>query len=134
MLLGSAVTEGVAGFDLAVRQASFEPRHPLGRGSVRERLSVDATRSGALKPIIADGSRRVQSLLDIALLQDATLLRAVGPDTRKTIRLKLQPDRHGIRPSGILLLKAARLCIDPEQMLHVMSQLVSEHVRLREIA
>ena len=81
---------------------------------------------------IADGG--VERVLDVAGLEDVALLRRVPPDAGEAVGLELHADGERVLEVGALLLRLAHLLVDAEDVLHVVADLVREHVGLREVA
>src|SRR6266581_1502133 len=128
--------EGVAALDRAALEPGVEPAHALLRGAVGERVGHDVAASLLLQPVVADCRRGFQRLVDVARLdQLPALLRAIGPNAGEAIGLQL--DAH-LQLIGLDLaermLALLRLRQDAEQVLHVMPDLVGNHVGLRELA
>jgi hypothetical protein len=86
--------------------------------------------------IITDGRCRTQSFFEIAGLdQVAFPLGVMTPDTGVTIGLKFHADREGV---GFhlrhLSSEAMHLFCDAEEVLHVMTDLVGDNIRLRKVS
>ena len=101
---GSTVTKCVARLNLAGREAALEPGAALRCRAVCKGLGVDAARRRALDAIVADSGGGVQALLDVALLQEATLFGGVSPNTGETVRLELEPNGYSVRVARIFAL------------------------------
>ena len=69
-----------------------------------EGIRDDSALALALQAVVADGGGRVQRFLDVAGLDDVTLLGVIGPDAGEAIGLELDPDRQRI---GLALAEAA---------------------------
>jgi hypothetical protein len=87
-----------------------------------------------LHAVVADLSGGVQTLFDIALLQDVALIMGVMcPHARQTVGLQLQHHRQAI---GLALASGAlglgHLARDAEQVLYVMAHLVGDDIGLAE--
>src|SRR4029453_19532382 len=87
-----------------------------------------------LQPIVADGRRGGDSLLDVARVERSALLRRVAPDAGEAIRLQLLPHRKRVARA---IRSVRRLLLDllhqAELVLHVWTDLVGNHVGAREI-
>src|SRR5690625_1078318 len=133
-LSGNSTSEGVAGVRITRLEAAPEPRHPLLRSAVGERLRVHSTRRAGLQPVITDGSCRPQALFQVAAFHHPASLHRVGPHPGVTVSLKLECDAQLIGPRGLAALEFLYLAHRTEQVLHVMPQLVRQNVSLGEIA
>ena len=105
-------------------------------GSVREGIGHNTALASPLQSIVADRRSRLDGGLDVAGFDDAPLFRrVVAPHTGETIRLQfnanLQLVALGLIQSKLSLLHLRQ---DAEQVLHVMANLMGDHVRLRELA
>src|SRR3990170_5637685 len=128
--------EGVASLKLAALIAALEPTHALGRRAMGESVRHDIALRLFLDAIVADGARRVESLFDVAGLDDVLgLLGVIGPDAGKTVGLKLHAhlERIGLRLPHALA-QSLDLIGDAQELLHVMADLVREDVGLGEVA
>ncbi len=96
----------------------------------------------ALQRVVADGRRRAHRGFDVARLDEGrvpqillALVLVRRPDTGEAIRLQL--DAH-LQPVGARAVLAALLLLhlrqDAEQVLHVMADLVRDHIGLGELA
>src|SRR6185436_5454054 len=73
-----------------------EPVLTLGRRSVRETLGVHASLRLSLNPVVTDGGRGIESVVDVGvreLVDEAGVDRVFRPDPRITIGLQLES--HG---------------------------------------
>src|SRR5262245_34624557 len=89
-----------------------------------------------LDAIVADGARRPERILDVARLNDVlTFLSSIGPDAGEAIGLKLHAhlERVGLRLPHALL-ERFDLIRDAEKLLHVMTDLMRNHVSLRHVS
>ena len=87
----------------------------------------------ALKGVVADLTRGIQGLFNVAGLQQSFDVR--GPDASQTIRLKLQP--HGQRIGLCLVRRSARavnLTQDAQFVLHMVCNFVRDHIGRSKIA
>src|SRR5262245_42856977 len=136
-ILSRCRAERVARARVTRFHSALEPLDTLGGRAVREPIRHHAAGRHALQPIVANRRRRAQRLLGIARLEldaaglEASLLRGrMAPDTGEAIGLEFQRHRGAVR--------AAARSADPfgvaEEVLHVMPDLVGDHVRLREVA
>ncbi len=118
------------------RQTAAQLALTLRARAVRECLRHHARLRLMLQPVIADGARRVQPLLEIARFDQRRVvtLSARRPNACEAIRLQL--DAH--RPHSPARARAAsrrfHLVHDAEHVLHVMPDLVRDHIRLRKVA
>ena len=95
-------------------------------------LGVDPTLRGLLDAIVADGGRGIERFVDVARGQRREEPRFGGvrrPDASEAVGHQFDPDRCAVGAGSTVLLGE-----DPEQILHVMAVLMSDHVRLREWA
>src|SRR5215471_17217673 len=132
--IGSSPAEGVARADVARFHAAAKPFRSLPRASMGERIGNDMAGGHLLQAIVADGRYRIHARGDIGLVDDAALARRMAPDARQTIRLQFHPHREWVGCGGIGAAQPAHLGFDAEQFLHVMTELVRDHVGLAEFA
>src|SRR5712692_2618283 len=129
-------TEGVAARHTTALEPGVEPAHALFGRAVGESVGDDVALRLPLQAVIADGGRGLERSFDVALLdQIPALLRTLGPDPGETIGLQLDLDLQVIRldlADGVLTLLHLRQ--DAEQILHVVTDLVGDHVSLGELA
>src|SRR4051812_43116518 len=128
--------ERVAACKLARFQAGDEPARALRRGSVREGVGHDVALASPLQTVIADRGRGLHGRLDVAGLDQPPLfLGVVRPYAGEAIGLQLDPHLELV---GLGLVQAAlhllHLRQNAEQVLHVMSDFVRDHIGLRELA
>jgi hypothetical protein len=100
---------------------------------VREAIGHHAAR-GHLLPVVADrggGTQRFFQVarieLDLPGLRPSGLRGGVAPDAREAIGLQLQRDRRAVRACASI---AGCALVQPEQSLHVVTELVRDHVGL----
>src|SRR5262245_45714111 len=132
---GLQAPECVAARHLARLQAGHERLRALCRRAVRERVRNDVALTAPLQAIVSDGGRRLHGRLDVAGLDHPPLfLRVVRPDPGGAIGLQLDPYLQLV---GVGLIHGALHRLHPrqnaEQVLHVMADLVRNHVGLREL-
>ncbi len=89
-----------------------------------------------LQPVIADGGRGGERFVDVALLEDVTAaIGVIRPDAGIAVRLQLDSHRQRV---GIgfarLLAQLLHLFGRAHEVLHVVTDLVRDDVRLREVA
>src|SRR5260370_7331149 len=129
-------TEGVAARHRTALEPGVEPAHGLLGRAVGECVGDDGAWRLRLKAVVADGGRGRERSFDVALLdQIPALPRTFGPDPGETIGLQLDLDLQVIRldlADGVLTLLHLRQ--DAEQILHVVTDLVGDHVSLGELA
>ena len=82
----------VARIDAAGLEPPAQPFDALLRRSVCKGFRDDCALRLPLQPVIADGSRRAQTLLSITGLEQSLTLCIVSPYTRITISLQLLAD------------------------------------------
>jgi hypothetical protein len=128
--------EGIALIDIAAFDSALEPGHALRRGAVGERVGNGVATRLLLQAVVADGAGSVQPFLDVACLDDvARAIGVVGPDPGQAIGLELKAHRQGVG-LGLAGTAARRfhLVQDAKQVLHVVTNLVRDDVRLGKIA
>ena len=95
-------------------------------------------RSGAASIVTslvpADRRSRSETLFQVTRGEQIVLERRMAPHAREAVGLQLHADRERILEVGALLLRAAHLLVDPEDVLHVVPELVRDDVRLCEVA
>src|SRR5882724_9907452 len=94
--------EGVAGSDGAVLESALEPLHALGRTSVSEGFGIHSSASHALQAVVSDRSRSLQPFVDVAGIQDVTLLRGVAPHAGQAVGLQFESDRKLVSSLRVL--------------------------------
>src|SRR5262245_4379045 len=101
-----------------------------------ESVGHDIALAAPLQSIIADGRSRLHGRLDIAGLDEAPLLlRVVRPHPGKAVGLQLDPNLELIAFDRVhAALRFLHLGQDSEQILHVVVDLVRDHVGLGELA
>ncbi len=104
-----------------------------------ETVGHDAALRLLLQPVVADRGGRGHRLIDVLVgeLERAARIFAgvIGPHAGQAIGLQFDPHRHGIGVALAHVLAQLRdLARDTEQVLHVMADLVGDHVGLRELA
>src|SRR5438270_2705132 len=97
-----------------------------------ECLGIHVSRRRTLQPIVTHGRRGVEPFLDVALIEQSSLLGGVAPNAGEAIGLQLESYRDRVCRTRIITLEPARLRIDTQEMLDVMAKFVSEHVSLSE--
>src|SRR5919106_3394815 len=115
--------ERVAGVRVAAVEAGREPLHPLPRRPMGPRFRVRGPGGLLLDPVVADGCRGVEPLLQVAGFEQLPPLGGVTPHPGQTIRLELQADRERVGPIGVLLGLLVDGVAHPEQVLHVVTDL-----------
>ena len=86
-----------------------------------------------LNVIIPNRRRRLQRPIHIVLMHDPPLLGRMPPNPRIAVRLQLQIDRQLLRFARILLAQPLHLRLRPQQVLHMVSEFMRNHVRLRKV-
>ena len=101
-----------------------------------ETVGYDIALAAAPRSIVADGRRRLHGRLHIAGLDEAPLLlRVVCPNPGKAVGLQLDAHLKLIALNRVHgALRFLHLGQDSEQILHVMADLMRDHVGLRELA
>src|SRR3954463_9584215 len=99
-----------------------------------EGLWVDPAVRLLLDPVVADRSCGGQALLQIAVLEDASVVGGAAPDAGEAVRLELEAHGEIVGVVWILLALLTDLSLDPELLLDVVADLVGEDVGLGEIA
>src|SRR6185295_5808110 len=136
-VLWLARRERVARPDGALLQAGLEPALALLRRTVREAVGHDVAPRLLLQTVIADRRGGLQRGLDVTCLDQIlpVLPGVIGPYAGETVGLEL--DLH-LEPVCVGLAHAALLRLhlrqDAELVLHMMADLVRDHVGLRELA
>jgi len=97
-------------------------------------VGVDAAGRLPLDAIVAHGCRRRQALLDVPGLEDVPACRGMAPDAGIAVGLQLHANRQLVGEVGTLLLCPADLRSEPQHVLHVMADLVGDHIGLGEVA
>src|SRR3954453_16922649 len=99
-----------------------------------ECFRTDSSSRLLLESIIPDRRCCSEPRLDITGIGNPPLLRRISPDPCETVRLQFQPNRERIRRLRALLLQGMNLRLNAQNLLHVMSNLVCDHIRLREFS
>src|SRR5262249_472140 len=112
-----------------------EPARPLFRRTMGERVGYDVALHPSLEAIVTDGGRRLHGGFDVARLEETPLLLGViGPHPCEAICLKFDLDLELVGGNLIqATLRILSLRQEPEQILHVVADLVSDHICLREL-
>ena len=113
---------------------AIEPAPALLRCAVREGVRVHAATRAALEAVVAHGLRRRERLLHVALLQVPRLVDALRPHARVAVGLQLQPHRQRVGLVRALPAQPVDLRLGAQLLLHVVAELVGDHVRPREVA
>src|SRR3984957_14031823 len=127
----------IAGRDLAAVKAAGEPALALFRRAVGEGVGHDIALHLLLQPVVADRGRGLQGLVDVAGIEEMVLLLgAVRPDAGETIGLQLDAHLELVRLdlAGGGLLRLPDLRQDAKLVLHVMADLVGDHIGFGEFA
>jgi len=101
---------------------------------VGEFVGHDAAGLHLLQVVVADRGSGVHCGFDVALLEEVALFGGIGPDSGVAIGLELDADGDGIGHSRIALHLLADFSLDARDFLHVVADLVSTYVGLREFA
>ena len=115
-------------------EAAAEPADALGAGAMGERVGDDVAWDRACRrssPMAVAAARR----LDIACFQNVLMwVGMIGPDAGQIIGLQFQSTDAGSLPACPLAARSLNLVAPAEQVLHVMADLMGNHIRLRKIA
>ena len=129
-------TECVAVTKVVGLQTFGEPTYPLCGTAMRERIRHHIALATLLKPVIADGRSCVQALFNVALFKNVCgCMRFLCPDSCKAVSLQFHSNRQkiGIR-FGQLHSRSRNFFRDTYQILHMMPDLMGDHISLRKIA
>src|SRR5262249_10178095 len=133
--------EGVAACDRAAAQAGHEPALALLGRAMGEAVGHHVALRTPLQRVVADRRRRAHGGFDVALFDEGRFALAAqglvlftGPDAGETVGLQLDPhlDLIGVGPTAGGALRLLRLGQDSKLVLHVMTDLVGDHVSLCE--
>src|SRR5207302_2005194 len=119
----------VARIQRAGVEAALEPARAIRRRPVREALRRDAASRHLLQAVVADGRRGAEAFIGVAGVEHLLSRGAVAPHAGEAVGLQLEADRERIALRRIAALLAGDLLADAEQVLHVVSDLVRNHVR-----
>src|SRR5262249_19653231 len=135
--------ERIARADRAGLEAGHEPALALRRAAVGEAVRHHVALRSSLQGVVADRRRSLHGSLDVARLYERRLaltlqivVLELRPHAGETVGLQLDPhlDRVRFGLATRRLLQLLRLRQDAEQVLHVVADLVRDHVGLRELA
>jgi hypothetical protein len=126
--------EGVASGWATGAKTLFEPVGALSGSAVSEFVGHYTAGFHFLQVVVADGGSGVDGRINVALFQKIALLRGVGPDSGIAIGLEFNAYGDGIGHFGILLHFLANFLLGADDFLHMMADLVSDYVGLREFA
>src|SRR5262245_8967575 len=136
-ILSRCRPERVAGARVARLHPALEPGDALRRRAVRDAVGHHAAGRLALQAIVSNRGGGSQRLVGVARLEldaagpKASLLRCgVAPDAGVAVRLQLEGDRRAVRARS----RPLHAFGGPQQVLHVMTDLVRDDIRLREVA
>lgn len=107
--------------------------HSLVRTTVGETLRTHASTGHTLQPVISNCGRCVDRFFRVTGVEHVSLIGGVRPDPGKAAGLRFEAHRHLILIRAIVD-SLAHLTLDSKNILYVMSDLMSENVRLREIS
>src|ERR1035441_7282868 len=129
--------ERIAGRQLALRETGGEPALALLGRAVGKRVRHDAPLRTLLQRVVADRTGGLQRRIDVAGIEELfALLGMVCPYAGVAIRLQF--DSHLDTVGGGLVaggpLRGLRLGQSAEQVLHVVTDLMRDHIGLREFA
>ena len=98
-----------------------------------EGIDIDTSGRSLLNPVVTDRCSGVERVIEISPFQHLPLIGGVRPHAGVTIGLQLQSHREVIGITRMRLLQLAHARVRAEQMLHVVSELVGEHICLRQL-
>src|SRR4051794_10945649 len=130
----SPFREGIALVRRAAIESSPEPARAIRRGTVRERLRRYPTARHLLELVVADGGGSAKAFLGVAGFQHLPLRSGMAPHARIAVRLQLEADGERVSLRRVALHQALHALALPEHVLHVVPDLVGDHVRLREVS
>ncbi len=99
-----------------------------------EGLGADAAAGHLLDAVVADSRGGAKSGVDVLLVDLQPIFGGVGPDAGETIGLEFQANRKRIGIARVLLLKLAHFGFDPENLLDVVTDLMSDYIGLGKLA
>lgn len=137
MPLQLARLEGIAASGQTRVETAAEPAHPLRRGAVGKGVRPHLATGLALQVVIADGIGGVQRLLQITRLQPLqTPLGVVRPNSGQAVGLQLLAHQQAVVAFEALATLAGGTDPgrDAEQRLHVMADLMGDHIGLGKVA
>src|ERR1041385_1033016 len=129
--------KGVAGLDRALLEPGHEPALALLGRAVGEALRHHRALRLSLQRVVADRRGGLQRRVDVTRIEEALLrLGVVGPDAGEAVGLQLGAHLEPVRVGAVggALLRLLHLGQDAEQVLHMVADLVGDHVGLRELA
>jgi hypothetical protein len=87
-----------------------------------------------LQMIVSNRRGGTKTISHVGLVDLAALGRSVSPDTCQTVSLELQHDGELIPRLRIARLKLTHAILDAEDVLDVVAQLMSDHIRLSKVS
>ena len=99
-----------------------------------EFVGHDAAGLHFLQMVVADGGCCIHGGFYVALLEQVALFGGIGPDSGVAIGLELDADGDGVGHSRVVFDFLADFSLDAGDFLHVVADLVSNYVGLREFA
>ena len=127
--------EGGATVRVAGVEPPTEPRLTLLRRAVGQRLRDRRDPASLLDPVVADGARPLQRLVDLRSgVELVATVSVVRPHSGEAVGLQLECDRVSVRVLGVLLLELVHLGVDAEHVLDVVAVLVGDDVLRGEVA
>src|SRR5665213_726179 len=130
----NASLKRVARGDAAGFQTGAEPVDPLRGCAMGERFGIRVALSHSLQTVVAHRRRGAQRGIDIGPVDEVPLPRGVSPDTRKAIGLQFQLHRKRIPLTWLLLLQTPHFRLYSEKLLHMVADLVRDHVSLCKVS
>ncbi len=131
--LEAARCEGVAAGKRAVVEPSLEPARALGCGAVRPRFGMHDSGLDLLNVIIPHGGGSSEGLFDVTGVENLTLARGARPNSGEAIRLQLEAHAEPRWPKLRGLSGVLDALGDAQLFLHVVPNLMGDHVGLGEI-
>src|SRR4029450_3049156 len=126
--------EGVALSYLARVQSRAEPAHALLRGAVGEGFGRHVAARLLLEAVVADGGGSLEPGLDIARIEEVPPLGVEAPHAGEAVGLELHRHRERVAAAPARARALRRdLLGDADEVLHVMADLVGDHVGAREL-
>jgi len=101
---------------------------------VRERFGSHVASAHTLKPVVTDSRSRVDGRFDVSFVDQMPLLGSVRPNPGEAIGLEFKPNRERVRLAGILFLKPVDFRLNAEDLLHMVAELMGDHIGLSELA
>src|SRR5271165_721793 len=124
----------IAGLNSPFLHPSLKPVRALRGRPMRKRFRAHLPARHALQSIVSDGCRRLQACLHVARIDDLALFGGFRPNSGEAIGLEFQPHRERVDLRAVPFLRLAHLRFDAENLLHVVTEFMGDHVGLRKFA